>query len=324
MPITGRIIEEQKNYFIIDTAQGTLRATTSGLLKKDAKRSSHASRAKHTKCVCVGDMVDCEITNTDTPAGIILKIHERTSFLNRPPVANLTQVILVCTVKEPPLDLEATDRFLVCASAYGLAPVLVFNKNDRLAPAESASLETIVNVYKRCGYSVFLTSAHTGAGLPELMQICSDRVSAFAGLSGVGKSALLSKIFPDREFNIGEVSGPTGRGTHTTTCVSLLPLPKGGYIADTPGVSFVDLPIVPEEDIVSYFPELEQQIGKCRFNNCIHENEPGCRVHELVEAGEIAGWRVAHYLKIFKEMRDRRRQYELPRAKARGFLTELA
>jgi ribosome biogenesis GTPase / thiamine phosphate phosphatase len=297
MPITGRIIEEQKNYFIIDTVQGTLRAATSGLLKKDAKR------------VCVGDMVDCEITNIDTPAGVILSIHERTSFLNRPPVANLTQVILVCTVKEPPLDLEATDRFLVCASAYGLAPVLVFNKNDRLAPAESASLETIVSVYKRCGYQVLLTSAHTGAGLEQLMQTCADRVSAFAGLSGVGKSALLSKIFPDRTFTLGEVSGPTGRGTHTTTRVTLLPLPKGGYIADTPGLSFVDLPLVPEEDIMTYFPELDRQIGSCRFNNCIHENEPGCRVRELVDAGEIAAWRVEHYLKIFKEMKERRRQY---------------
>ncbi len=297
MTITGRIIEEQKNYFIIDTDQGTIRAATRGLLKKDRKR------------VCVGDMVDCEVTNNDTREGIILKIHERTSYLNRPPLANLTQVILVCTVKEPPLDLEATDRFLVCASAYSLAPVLVFNKNDRLAPAESASLETIANVYKRCGYTVFLTSATTGAGLPELMQRCSDRVSAFAGLSGVGKSALLSLIFPDREFTLGEVSGPTGRGTHTTTCVTLMPLPKGGYIADTPGLTFVDLPPVPEEDIATYFPELEQQIGKCKFNNCIHENEPGCKVRELVESGEIAAWRVEHYLKIFKEMRERRRQW---------------
>lgn len=297
MIISGRIIEEQKNYFIIDTAQGPVRAATSGLLKKDRKR------------VCVGDMVDCERTNEDTGEGIILKIHERTSFLNRPPLANLSQVILVCTVKEPPLDLEATDRFLVCASAYGLTPVLVFNKNDRLIDSEQLSLQLIIATYERCGYTTLVTSALTGSGLRPLVEICAGKVSAFAGLSGVGKSALLSNVFPDHEFSIGEVSGPTGRGTHTTTCVTLLPLKNGGYIADTPGLSFIDLPLVPEEDIAGYFPELEQQIGRCKFNNCIHENEPGCRVHELVEAGEIAGWRVEHYLKIYKEMKERRKQY---------------
>jgi len=300
MAIPGRIVQEEKNYFIIDTARGTLRAATRGLLKKDSKR------------VCVGDMVDCEVTNSDTREGIILTIHERTSCLIRPPLANLTQVILVCTVKEPPLDLEATDRFLVCTSAYGLTPALVFNKSDRLTDAEQASLGLITAVYRRCGYTTIITSAFNGSGLEELMGICAGRVSAFAGLSGVGKSALLSKIFPDRAFRLGEVSGPTGRGTHTTTCVTLLPLPNppnGGYIADTPGIAFVDLPLVPEEDIAGYFPELEQQIGKCKFNNCIHENEPGCRVRELVDAGEIAAWRVEHYLKMFKEMIVRRRRY---------------
>jgi ribosome biogenesis GTPase len=294
MAIPGRVIEEQKNYYIIDTPQGALRASTRGLLKKDRKR------------ICVGDQVD-------TAEGVVLSIHERTSFLNRPPLANLTQVILVCTVKEPPLDLEATDRFLVCVCAYSLAPVLVFNKNDRLTDAEQAQLGTITAVYRRCGYTALITSASTGSGLEELMGTCAGRVSAFAGLSGVGKSALLQRIFPDRTFRLGEVSGPTGRGTHTTTCVTLLPLPNlpgGGYIADTPGLAFIDLPLVPEEDIAGYFPELEQQIGRCRFNNCIHENEPGCRVRELVDTGEIAAWRVEHYLTMFKEMRTRRRQYK--------------
>jgi ribosome biogenesis GTPase len=297
MPFSGRIIEEQKNYFVIDTPHGAIRAATRGLLKKDSKR------------VCVGDTVDCELTNKDTAEGVILSIHERTSFLNRPPLANLTQVILVCTVKEPPLDLEATDRFLVCAMAYELNPVLVFNKNDRLDDIELASLQKTIDVYRKCGYTAVITSASTGSGIPELVEVCAGKVSAFAGLSGVGKSALLKRIFPDREFRVGDVSGPTGRGTHTTTCVTLLPIKNGGYIADTPGLAFVDLPLVPEEDVAGYFPELERQIGKCRFNNCIHENEPGCTVRALVDSEEIAAWRVEHYLKIYREMKSRRRKY---------------
>jgi ribosome biogenesis GTPase len=297
MPITGRVIEEQKNYYSIDTPEGPLRAATRGLLKKDRNR------------ICVGDMVECDVTNADTAEGVITEIHERTTFLNRPPLANLSQVIIVCTVREPPLDLAATDRFLVCVSAYGLRPVLVFNKNDRLTPAEQASLEQTIAVYRQCGYTVLVTSACTGSGLQELMAVCAGRVSAFAGPSGVGKSALLQRIFPDRAFRIGDVSGPAGRGTHTTTCVTLLPLANGGYVADTPGLSFVDLPLVPEEDVAGYFPELAALVGRCRFNNCIHDSEPGCRVRELIDKGHVAPWRVEHYLAMYREMRTRRRRY---------------
>ena len=303
MIIAGRIIEEQKNFFIANTAQGDVRVVTKGVLKL------------HKARICTGDFVDIELTNTDPPQGLILKIHERTSFLKRPPLANLTQVIFICTFKEPPLDLEATDRFLVCASAYGLTPVIAFNKVDLITPGEQEFSQRIIATYRRAGYKIVLTSALAGQGVDELVGICGGQVSAFTGLSGVGKTTLLSRIFPDRELRIGEVSGPTGRGTHTTTSVTLLPLPSGGFIADTPGLSLVDLPLVPEEDIATYFPELDAMIGKCKFNNCVHENEPGCKVREAVEAGDIAPWRHEHYLKMFREMRDRRRGYK---EKARG------
>jgi ribosome biogenesis GTPase len=297
MTIQGRIIEEQKNYYIIDTSDGPVRASTKGLLKKNKV------------CVYVGDIVDCEVFNQDSRDGIILGIHERKSFLKRPPLANLTQVILVATFREPPIDLEALDRLLLCASAYELSTVIVFNKSD-LIRADCESKRHIIDALLAIGYSVLETSARTANNLETLLSACAGHVSAFAGLSGVGKSTLLSLIFPNREFVLGEVSGVNGRGTHTTTHVSLIPLPAGGYIADTPGVSFVDLPIVPKEDVATYFPEIERLIGRCKFNNCIHDNEPGCKVRELVEAGEIAAWRYEHYRKFYREMRDRRREYK--------------
>ncbi|MGA3052084.1 MAG: ribosome small subunit-dependent GTPase A [Chitinispirillaceae bacterium] len=297
MTIPGRIIEEQKNYYIIDTAGGPVRASTKGLLKKDKVR------------VCVGDMVDCEVINEDSRDGIIFGIHERKSFFKRPSLANLTQMILVATFREPPIDLESLDRLLLCAGAYELSTVIVFNKSD-LTCADSTSKRRIIDALLAIGYPVLETSARTGDNLEALLAACAGHVSAFAGLSGVGKSALLSLIFPNRKFVLGKVSGSNGRGTHTTTHVALLPLPAGGYIADTPGVSLVDLPLVPEEDVVTYFPELERLIGGCKFNNCIHDNEPGCKVRELVEAGKIAVWRYEHYRKIYREMLDRRREYK--------------
>ncbi len=297
MTIQGRIIEERRNYYIIDTPEGFVRASTKGLLKKDKVR------------VCVGDMVDCEIINRDSRDGIILEIHERKSFLKRPSLANLTQVILVATFSEPPVDLEALDRFLLCAGAYELSVVIVFNKSD-LNPAGGEPKQPIIDALLTIGYLVLETSARTGDNLEALIARCVGHVSAFAGLSGVGKSALLSRIFPERNFVLGEISSANGRGTHTTTHVSLIPLPAGGYIADTPGMSFIDLPLVPEEDVATYFPEIDGLIGECKFNNCIHDNEPGCRVLEMVETGEIASWRYEHYRKIYREMRDRRRKYK--------------
>jgi ribosome biogenesis GTPase len=297
MSLSGRVIEEQKNYFIVDTVNGQLRATTRGVLKKDNKR------------ICVGDFVECEIINSDTLEAQILSIHDRTGFLKRPPIANLSQVICVCTVKEPPLNLEAVDRFLFCAAAFGLSPVMVFNKFDLITPVETPELDKISGEYRRIGFRVINTSAVTGLGITELTNLCRDKISAFTGLSGVGKSALMNRIFPEKEFRVGLVSGAKGRGTHTTTTVSLIPLPQGGYIADTPGLAFVDLPQADENTVASHFPELEKLSGKCRFNNCIHRNEPGCTVKEMVAAGEIAAWRVEHYLKIYDEMKTLSRRY---------------
>jgi ribosome biogenesis GTPase / thiamine phosphate phosphatase len=299
MQITGRVIEEQKNYFVVDTTLGSVQVTTKGVLKKDKKR------------VCVGDMADIEVIDKDHLIGIIHRIHERTSYLKRPSIANLSRVFLISAWKEPLLDLEGVDRFLVNASLHHFTPVIVFNKIDLLLEDERSEFDSLISWYRKMGYRVLTLSALTGEHIEGLLAECSGHLSVFAGLSGVGKSHLLSRIFPGHDFRIGEVSGTTGRGTHTTTSVVLLPLPEGrGYIADTPGFSFVELPLVPEEDVVTFFPELERQIGTCRFNNCLHDNEPGCNVRALVEQGEIAPWRLEHYLKIYREMKERRRGYK--------------
>ena len=298
MPITGRVIEEQKNYFIVDIpTTGQVAATTSGALKKLRSR------------VCTGDVVEVNLIDTSPLRGIITALGKRSTFIKRPALANCSHLFCICTYKEPPLNLESLDRLLFHALVHELQPCIVFNKIDLHSEAEHASAEKIIDVYREAGYPVFTTSAFTREGIGALVDSCAGRITACAGPSGVGKSTLLAAIFPEVSFRIGPLSSAASRGTHTTTNVTLLPLPNGGYIADTPGLAFIDLPAVPEEDVVLYFPELARHIGACRYNDCIHDHEPGCCITEKIEKGVIAPWRRTHYLKLYREMVKKRKQY---------------
>ncbi len=258
--------------------------------------------------ISAGDSVRVQVINQDSAEGVICEIAERSSFLPRPPLANLSQVVFINCFKQPNLDTEAIDRFLFSSEAYGISAVIVFNKMDLLNDAETAELTAAERYYKDVGYKILHTSVQKRHGISELVDICRNKTSAFTGLSGVGKSSLLSLIFPDSEFRTNDVSGARGRGTHTTTHIKLLTLDENSFIADTPGFAFVDVPAVDEESVAEYFPEIREVIGHCRFNNCIHDAEPGCKVAELVNSGEIAAWRREHYLKIYREMVKKRRE----------------
>ena len=153
-------------------------------------------------------------------------------------------------------------------------------------------------------------SALTGENVDSIIGHCKGTVSIFAGQSGTGKSTILSKIFPDKSFRISELSKNIQRGVHTTTNISLLKLSESGYIADTPGFSFIDLPVVPEEEVVSFFPDIASEQGECKFANCIHENEPDCKIKEKVNNREITESRYTNYLKIYHIMKDKNRDYQ--------------
>jgi ribosome biogenesis GTPase len=296
---TGTVAEEQKNYYMVSVPRlGQLRCTVKGtLLNKKKTRIS------------AGDSVGVSVTNRDSAEGVICSVAERKNFLPRPPLANLSQVILINSFKQPELNTEAIDRFLFSSAAYGIDAVIVFNKADLPDAGEISELEAVERRYRNIGYETLRTSVPLKQGIAELINVCRGKTSAFTGLSGVGKSSLLSLIFPDAEFKTGAVSGARGKGTHTTTHIKLLTLDENSFIADTPGFAFVDLPAVDEDSVAEYFPEIRDVVGKCRFNNCVHDAEPGCAVAELVERGEIAAWRREHYLKIYRETAKRRRTY---------------
>jgi len=246
--------------------------------------------------VVPGDRVRFRLLPEHT--GAIEEVLPRESCLVRPAVANVRQVVIVMSLAAPPVNRLLLDRLLVMAEAIGLAPVVTFNKVD-LAAGEPGPLPAL---YGRLGYPVLVTSAVTGQGVEGLAARLQDNISVFAGPSGAGKSSLLNAMLPGLRLKTGTVSEKIGRGRHTTRHVELLRLPGGGWVADTPGFSQLQLPPLRREELGFCFPEIAGRAGSCRFSSCLHRQEPGCAVRAAVEAGEIDPERYSHYLELLEEV----------------------
>lgn len=279
-------------------------------LPEEGKRLLCRARIKLIKRkgpILVGDRVTVRpLSETE---GLIESVSPRKTYLPQPAVANVDRAFVVFSYKQPDLQLMALDTLLVAIEAHEVEPVVVFNKMDLLDEVERKKLERIGEVYRKAGYEVLYTSAVTGEGLPELKAAMRDRVSVLAGPSGVGKSKLLNALIPGARLRTGEVSERTGRGRHTTTETTLLALPDGGFVADTPGFSRVELgDFLEPEDLKLLFPEFARHAGQCRFPNCTHLVEPDCAVREAVARGEIAAFRYEHYQTMFLKLQEARQE----------------
>jgi ribosome biogenesis GTPase len=216
-------------------------------------------------------------------------------------VANLDQVIIVMSVREPDLNTHRLDRFLVLAESSSLRPVICFNKCDLVSRREIQNeIKPLVQLYSELGYTTVLTSAEADTGIKTLRSHLIDHISAVLGSSGVGKSSLLNAVQPGLHLWVGDVMD-MGKGRHITTEVSLHPLDDGGYIADVPGIKTVALLEQQEVNLPLCFPEFAPYLTSCRFNNCSHEHEPGCAVRAALTEGEITASRYDSYLKILQD-----------------------
>jgi ribosome biogenesis GTPase len=227
------------------------------------------------------------------------------SNLSRPRVANVDQVLLVVPLAHPDPDLVLTDRMLICCQSERLRTLICFNKLD-LVSREQADL--LLSTYGEAGYQVFAASALQSGGLDTLRQVIDGKVSVLAGPSGAGKSTIINALDPGFAQSTGEISRKLGRGRHTTTYVELLPV-AGGFIADTPGFSNLDLPPLGRADLAGYFPEIGNLAGECRFLNCLHHNEPDCAVKQALDRGLIVPSRYRNYLSFLAEVLVRERTY---------------
>lgn len=261
---------------------------------------------KTTNPVAVGDIVDFDKENEEE--GSILKIHPRKNYIIRKSInlskqahilaSNLDQAVLIATLVAPRTSLGFIDRFLITAEAYRIPAKIVFNKTDLLEEEHLQIQNEIIKLYSDIGYECFSVSSYNKDEIQKLKSIFKDKVTLITGHSGVGKSTFINALEPGLDLKTGEISSVHLKGMHTTTFAELHPLSFGGDIIDTPGIKELGLVEMKKEEVGHYFPEIRKYMNECRFNNCLHVNEPKCAVKEAVEKGEISAERYESYLRI--------------------------
>jgi len=290
---------------VVGISSGLCEVTSRGkALMCSVRGSLTAYDSGYTNVVAVGDEV--LFSRVDSQRGVIERVQARRTCLSRPDVfyphlrqvivANVDQILIVSSLRDPAVWFELIDRYLIAAIYHELRPIICLNKVD-LAPGKD-ECRRLMELYLALGHEVLLTSVLTGQGLPELCSILQDKGTVLAGLSGVGKSSLLNSVQPGLQLKTGVTSARHHEGRHTTVQVSLLPLAMGGYVVDTPGIREFGLWDVPQNEVAAYFPEIAKHARNCRFPGCSHIHEPGCAVKAAIERGEIAASRYGSYVKI--------------------------
>ncbi|WP_274475154.1 ribosome small subunit-dependent GTPase A [Mangrovimonas aestuarii] len=266
---------------------------------------------KSTNPIAVGDHVDFELeTKNDEITGVINKIHERENYIVRKSVnlskqthviaANIDQVFLLITINNPPTFTSFIDRFLATAEAYSVKTVLLFNKIDAYDDDTLVEVKYLAALYRKIGYECIGISASTGKNIDKVKQLMEGKVSMFAGHSGVGKSTLVNAIEPGLQLKTQEISEQHQQGQHTTTFAEMFDLSFDAKIIDTPGIKGFGIVDMDREEIGDYFPEFFELKEHCKFNNCLHLEEPKCAVKEALENDEVAYSRYRSYLQMME------------------------
>ena len=254
----------------------------------------------------VGDYVDFTLINENS--GIIEKIEERRNDLIRPYISNIDQAFVIFSVKEPDLNLNLLDKFLVTLEYNNIKPIIVFNKWDLLNNEEIKTTKEIISYYESIGYKTIITSCNELV-LNDLKDYIKNKISVFTGQSGVGKSSLLNLIDPNLSIETNEISMALGRGKHTTRHVELLQI-EDGWVADTPGFGTIDFEGMEKIDLAQNFIEFFKHSSCCKYNGCLHINEPACKVKELVNENVILKSRYDNYLVFINDLGKDKKEYD--------------
>ncbi len=277
------------------------------------------SKEKDSNPVAVGDKVVLEKGDADD-AWTIAEIEERENYIVRSSpkhkgarqiiAANLDQVLLIATMANPRTSTGFIDRFLLTAEAYHIPVVIIFNKQDLLDAKTQKKQDYVAGIYRNIGYQTVFVSALQQEHIDEVREIMKDKTSLISGHSGVGKSTLMNAVQPGLNLRTEAISRITGKGMHTTTFAEMHPLHFGGNVIDTPGIREFGIMDFKPEEISHYFVEFRDLIPQCKFNNCLHENEPGCAVKQAYLEEKISEERFTNYLNIMLDYKANYKHWE--------------
>ena len=308
--MTAIVIKSTGSWYEVRADNGeTLQCRLKGIFRLEESRDNNP--------VSVGDVVTIDREDSDW---MIAEIAERRNYIVRASpkhrgarqilAANLDQCILIATMASPRTSTGFIDRFLLTAEAYHIPTLIIFNKQDMLDPKGLKKQEFVSDIYHSIGYPVHFTSTYSGQGIEELKDLLKDKTSMVSGHSGVGKSSLLNKLDPALSLRTMDVSKLTGKGMHTTTNAEMHYTSFGGRIIDTPGIREFGLMHFLPEEISHYYVEMRDLIPQCKFNNCMHDNEPGCAVRQAYLDGVVSEERYLNYLTIMADYKANYKHWE--------------
>lgn len=298
----GLVIKNTGSWYLVRTDDGrNIECKVKGNFRLKGIRS--------TNPIAVGDRVI--IVENNEGSALITKIEDRKNYIIRRSsnlskqthiiAANIDLCFLIVTMNYPVTSTVFIDRFLASAEAYRVPVNLIFNKTDAYSQDETEYMEALIGMYEYIGYPCIKVSALQKDGLDILQDKIKEKITLFSGHSGVGKSTLINALVPESTLRTGAISGYHGKGMHTTTFSEMIELPQGGFIIDTPGIKGFGTVDMEKAEIFHFFPDIFKFSKDCRFNNCIHINEPGCAVCEAVEKHYISESRYKSYLSMMEE-----------------------
>jgi ribosome biogenesis GTPase / thiamine phosphate phosphatase len=271
---------------------------------------------KVTNPIAVGDNVVFDIEAGNEHQGVIHEIVPRKNYLIRKSVhktehahllaSNLDYLIFIFTLHSPRTSMGFLDRFLVSAETFRIPVLIIFNKIDLCDDEELETLDALAYLYTKLGYECMKTSAEENIGLDTLKSKIANKTVLISGHSGVGKSTLLNALDPELDLPTNEISDFANKGVHTTTFAEMFNFGDNTRIIDSPGIKELGLMEVKETELAHYFPEFRALLGKCKYHNCVHINEPKCIVKENVEKGKISSSRYQSYLSMYENDDNRR------------------
>lgn len=294
----GTVVKSTGSNYLVNINGKIYNCKLQGKIRLDGRKT--------TNPIAVGDWVDVLFENEKEVS--IIKIHPRKNYIIRKSLnlskqahiiaSNLDQAILIATLVSPRTSLGFIDRFLITAEAYQIPAKIIFNKCDLLNEELLGYQKDIVNIYTQAGYTCYEISSYDQKQIDNLKAVFENKTTLIAGHSGVGKSTFINALEPKLDLKTGQISSAHSKGMHTTTFAELHALSFGGNIIDSPGIKELGLVEMKKEEVGHYFPEIRALMNECKFNNCLHVNEPKCAVIKAVEEGKLNEERYMSYLKI--------------------------